>query len=194
MQFHSLPHEKQEGITLFLHFNLVEFKPLTTQVTLRSILHSGQFAGKMRVILKCLLRQLPIETVRKELEQQLRRAMDGGLSINGIDSHQHMHALGPISEAVTKITEEYHLAFVRSYSQMTCQTLMGSIKLGIFQFGSILTSRRLHSPASWKRQAWRPFAVASWEPIVLSKLPPETLLVCHPGSIWDKPVTPPYDA
>jgi predicted glycoside hydrolase/deacetylase ChbG (UPF0249 family) len=184
----GLPTAQRQATRLFLHFNLVEFAPLSQHQGLRHIVRAGQFTGRWTVIASCLLGRLHTGMVADELSAQLDCAQGYGLKIVGIDSHQHMHALNPVGTVVAEAARQRHISLVRCYGQMRCQTLLGTVRLGVFQAGALATNR-MRLPVSWRGDTWQPFAVASWERINQAGLG-GIILVCHPGAPWDRPITP----
>ena len=58
---------------------------------------------------KYLTGGIRLSQVRKELEQQIRKVLDTGITIRHLDSHQHIHALPGIRTVVVELAEEYGL-------------------------------------------------------------------------------------
>jgi predicted glycoside hydrolase/deacetylase ChbG (UPF0249 family) len=48
-----------------------------------------------------------------ELAKQVRRIVDAGLGPTHLDTHKHTHLLPPVLEAVARISEEFHIPWVR---------------------------------------------------------------------------------
>jgi predicted glycoside hydrolase/deacetylase ChbG (UPF0249 family) len=181
---------------VFLHFNIIEGKPLTLwPADSNRIDSNGNFYFGYSGVVKALLkRKINPEVVRSELDAQYQKATDLGLNIVGIDSHQHMHALAPIAEVVREFAAQHNIKAIRSYDDMQTQTLIGAIKLALFRLLSVVTERtyygRLRLPPAWHGHTWRKFVMTSWESISASKLKKDQIITCHPGSKVDRGFTP----
>jgi len=62
-----------------------------------------------------LVRAVALGQIRiyDQLVQQVRRILDAGLVPTHLDTHKHTHLLPPVLDAVTRISEEFHIAWVR---------------------------------------------------------------------------------
>ena len=186
-QLPSALREAKVEPVIFLHFNIVESAPLTD--FLKPIVNSdGEFAGKWRVIQHCLTGRLGPAALETELQAQHRQLKQFGLTVAGVDSHQHMHALAPVAEAVNRFVAQHNM-ITRSYGNMRCITLVGVVKFQMFKLLARLTQLRHHSfpnlPRSWRRTDEPEFVVASWEKLRPQFLKTDMLVVYHPGSDYD---------
>lgn len=172
---------------LYLHFNIIEFQPLTD--FLKPIVNSeGVLAGKWRVVWHCLTGRLGPAALETELQAQHRQLKQFGVTVTGLDSHQHMHAFAPVADAASRYAAQHNMA-VRSYGNMRCITLLGAVKLQLFKLLARTTQLRHHSfpglPRTWRRTSGPQFVVASWEKLNPVLLKPEQLIICHPGTDYD---------
>ena len=62
-----------------------------------------------------LVRAVALGQIRiyDRLVQQVRSIVDAGLEPTHLDTHKHTHLLPPVLEAVARISEEFHIAWVR---------------------------------------------------------------------------------
>lgn len=62
-----------------------------------------------------LIRVLALRRIRiyDELVSQVRRILDAGISPSHLDTHKHTHLLPPVLDAVTRISEEFKISWVR---------------------------------------------------------------------------------
>lgn len=92
------------GLGVGLHFNLTWGKPLLGLPAVRTLVDSaGNFRDRGRLGRQALLGRLPEDAVEQELEAQFQHLRSHGLRVSHVDSHQHVHAFGPIFSAVAKL-------------------------------------------------------------------------------------------
>jgi predicted glycoside hydrolase/deacetylase ChbG (UPF0249 family) len=62
-----------------------------------------------------LMRALALRrvSVYEELSSQVRRILDAGVVPTHLDTHKHTHLLPPVLDAVTRISEEFRISWVR---------------------------------------------------------------------------------
>jgi predicted glycoside hydrolase/deacetylase ChbG (UPF0249 family) len=62
-----------------------------------------------------LVRAIALRRIRiyEELAAQVRRILDAGLTPSHLDTHKHTHLLPPVLDAVARISEEFHIPWVR---------------------------------------------------------------------------------
>jgi predicted glycoside hydrolase/deacetylase ChbG (UPF0249 family)/GT2 family glycosyltransferase len=183
--------KKYPHIEVFLHFNLIEGKPISSLVNISSLINpQGNFYDKYQFICRILTHRIDESDIKTELLSQINLLQKYKIKISGIDSHQHMHALSPIAEVVNQIAKDKKIKFVRSYSQMQTQTIWGFSKILIFKILSILSHliyfNKIQLPISWIEKKWSDFYIGSWEKINTRKIEKHQVLVIHPGLNYDK--------
>ncbi|WP_434562446.1 ChbG/HpnK family deacetylase [Pseudomonas sp. Z4-20] len=95
-------HPLLEG-RIGLHFNLSYGSPLSHSITSRAAFCdvSGEF--DLNLSRYCLrLRSKDLAAVEEELQAQWQHCLDRGLRPSHLDSHQHVHNIWPIGEAVAR--------------------------------------------------------------------------------------------
>jgi len=62
-----------------------------------------------------LIQAVALKRIRiyDELAAQVRRILDAGLKPTHLDTHKHTHLLPPVLDAVARISEEFHIRWVR---------------------------------------------------------------------------------
>jgi predicted glycoside hydrolase/deacetylase ChbG (UPF0249 family) len=96
---HGAPALKHSGAQAGLHLNFTE--------KLRA--HDGIYEPVGRLIRACWLRQLDPDTVRSQIERQLRRYLDVmGRLPDFIDGHQHVHQFPVIRSALFQVLQQHY--------------------------------------------------------------------------------------
>ncbi|HEX6998271.1 MAG TPA: ChbG/HpnK family deacetylase [Gammaproteobacteria bacterium] len=96
-----------------LHLTLTELEPLTRDspalagAANRLPPHAVQFAARY------LRGRIPLADVRRELEAQIRTALDAGLAVSHLDGHQHVHVLPGVARVVVELARAYGIRAVR---------------------------------------------------------------------------------
>lgn len=93
------------------HLNVTQFKPLTSNVALRSILDSkGDFNGNLfHYKVDSVLKQAIFE----EWSAQIRKIQSYGIKLSHIDSHQHVHTLPQLFMVLKSIQRKFGIRKVR---------------------------------------------------------------------------------
>ena len=187
-QFQTLPANQRPK--LWLHFNLVEGPPQSAAAKVLAD-QSGQLKPRREFLRRALFGNLDQSVVAAELAAQLAKLENLGLKIDGIDSHQHMHAFSPVAEAVAALAKQRSLS-TRGYRQMRTKTIKGRLKFWLFKAGvswSALRHQRRRWPASWRVKGDSHYLVASWEAVSLAHADQIEFIVCHPKTGFDvKPI------
>ena len=183
--YHELDDDERPGV--FLHFNLVEGSP--TGEAIESLTHHGLFRPKLGVVWRCWLGRVSIDQVRLELQAQLSAVRRLGFDIIGIDSHQHMHGLAPVSAAVLDVAETEHL-HVRSLAMFVTTSVLGRCKRTLFGLACMMSefpvTHRFRLPTVWRERSWKPYVVASWEPLAIGSPSAGPVIICHPTLGYDR--------
>lgn len=96
----------------------------------------GQFLASRRVRAKAMLGRIPVDQIEQEMEMQIRRLLDAGVSISHVDSHHHMHKYGAFRQALIHVLAKYDLSRVRTVQD-------------------VYLKRPLVSPTYWFGWRWR---------------------------------------
>jgi len=155
-------------IKVGLHINLVEGKSLENHSRIKSLVDKqGRFFGLPLLVARLLLGLVKTEDIEREITAQLTALRRNVVSVDVIDSHQHIHAISPVAEIVEKLANKYNLASVRSYKSVRTYTLRAKVKYLFLKFIAFLTFLRIYKkiglPASWQVANRKPYAFMSWE-------------------------------
>ena len=112
-------NDYKDDISFGAHLNLTEGKPLLSKSQILLDLgmykeEDGQvlFSGK-----EWRFTQIPKEAKREvkiELDLQLQKLMDNGISVSHIDSHHHIHTGIPILPIIIDLAKKYHINGMRN--------------------------------------------------------------------------------
>lgn len=143
-----------------LHLNLTEIKN-------RTGVQGGSASVRLiKLALKIMTGRLSKSAIEKEIERQLNILTRAGIRVTAIDSHQHVHALSPVAEAVVSVARKNKIKYLRSYRDIERYTFIAQMKYRILQVASCISyavyHRRLGLPVTW-RISGDPIAVMSWE-------------------------------
>ena len=160
--------ENKPDIKVGLHLNLVEGKSLESHEYIPSVINGRNNLIPLKKFVPLLfLRQINPAHVEREVRSQINALKKTGLKVSFIDSHQHLHALSPISEIVARIADEESIRTIRSYRSVKTYTLIAKLKYLFLKTAAFLSyylyfgSRGL--PASWKDRNQESYSFMSWE-------------------------------
>jgi len=98
-----------------VHLTLVGARPLSAAHEVKSLLdQTGSFFCHAKEFSKhFLMGRINLHEVRREMEAQIKRVVNSGISISHIDSHQHVHMLPKIFAVVCELANDYDIRVVR---------------------------------------------------------------------------------
>jgi YdjC-like protein len=108
------------GLGVGLHFSLSEGRSLSCQNSDSMLTHSNgtlkwRFFPLLFAMRRPLAKQLLIE-IEKELDAQINKALDAGITLDHINGERHIHLIPGISELVQAAAKRYSIPYIR---QMT---------------------------------------------------------------------------
>lgn len=93
-----------------LHFNLTWGEPLAGAGRVPSLVDGeGRFLSREALGRRALLGRLAARELRLELEAQFGRLQANGIAPSHVDSHQHVHAFGPVFRTVAAFCQSLDL-------------------------------------------------------------------------------------
>ncbi len=181
------------GLGVGLHLTLVGEKPLLGQNDIPTLIDAeGRFPDHaMQFTQRLLTRRIRLDEVGKELDAQIQLALDHGISLSHLDSHQHLHMLPGAFSLVFELAQKYQIPAIRLPKEAVTfaslfrerlpkRSLQQAVLWGLCQQNA---RREISSP-----DHFRGFAVGgnlTREALlnILSNLPKHgiTELMCHPG-------------
>jgi predicted glycoside hydrolase/deacetylase ChbG (UPF0249 family) len=112
-------------------------RPLADPAEIPALLGpDGRFLPTGRARRLALLRRLPVDQIARELEAQIAFVRDHGVPLSHVDSHRHMHKLGPFREALRRVLPRFGITRVRNVQD-------------------VWLGRPLRSPTYWLGPLWR---------------------------------------
>lgn len=97
-----------------LHLNLTLGTPLTSKIKqLQLYCDNEKFLSKGYTSIKRLMLPIHIETIREELEAQIKAFFEFGFTLKHIDSHNWIHLNYPVWLALKPLLEKYRIITVR---------------------------------------------------------------------------------
>lgn len=109
----------------------------------------------------------------QEMDAQVRRMLDAGLTPSHLDAHKHTHMLPPVAEAMGRISKQFRIPWVRR--PLDVPVLGACLALSLTLHGCRMASRF----EGFRRTG---SIEAAWLRETIRGLPPGiTELMCHPG-------------
>jgi len=98
-----------------IHLTLIEEKPLSGAEKIKSLTDTNGFLLKNHkgFLLRYLRKQIKLDEVNAELEAQIKKVLERGITISHIDSHQHLHLLPGIFKIALALMKKYNIHSVR---------------------------------------------------------------------------------
>jgi len=191
-----------KNIRIHLHVNLVEGIPVSLPKSIPTLVdRHGNYFSLPLFMLRLFLGLVDVEDVRREIKSQIHRLKELGLSLDGIDSHQHIHALSPISEIVDSMARLHAVPYKRKYSQVLAITFRAKVMFTLLKVAAVssyfISYRKIGFPSSWEgSKDGRHLMFMSWEaflPIREIRHLSTIILVVHPGLDIDSDEETLYD-
>jgi len=98
-----------------VHLTLVEEKPLLDTGSIPSLVTgNGNFHDHASTFLKqYLMGHIHMQDVYRELDAQIGKVVDQGITISHLDSHQHVHMLPRVRQVVVELAKKYAIPAIR---------------------------------------------------------------------------------
>lgn len=187
----SLKSIQKVPVSRFLHLNLIEGLPVSDRGKVPTLMRrSGKFYSLPILVCKLLLHRISPSDIRHEISAQLNKLAAENIVVQGIDSHQHIHALSPFAEIVAEVAKSHNIKNIRAYNAISPQTLMAKIKYSFLKLSAylsyFLSYGKIGSPITWRLNSSKPLAIMSWEDksLDISKTPLITYVI-HPYLGYD---------
>jgi len=144
----------------------------------------GRLRRTRPVRVRGLLGWVPVVEIERETAAQLAFVRDHGVSISHVDSHRHLHKLGPFREALRRVLPRFGVQRVRNVQDVFLRRPLGAATYWLGPawrrrlMASFATTSHFYMPASTGDLGWHDALLAR-----LDELPGETLEVgVHPGA------------
>lgn len=96
-----------------VHLNLSRGRPLTASMSRSLARWGGAFPGKGKAMLAVVTGALSVQVVEEEWQAQIERALDAGLRICFLNSHEHVHLLPSLRRLIVDLARRYDIPWVR---------------------------------------------------------------------------------
>jgi len=109
--------EKLKALTAFsvgVHLNATLGQPLTEPMRKCLAASNGEFRAKGAFAASVLRGAVPVATVIEEWRAQIQRCLQLGLSLQFLNSHEHVHMLPSLHSKVRALADEFGIAHVRA--------------------------------------------------------------------------------
>jgi predicted glycoside hydrolase/deacetylase ChbG (UPF0249 family) len=114
-----------------------EERPLSDPTQVPALVtEQGCFPASQSVRLRAMARRLPIDQIEREMEAQLGRLRDMGLTLSHVDSHCHIHKFAPFMTAMERVLPRFGISKVRAAQDW-------------------YISRQFGSPTYWYGRVWK---------------------------------------
>lgn len=160
-------------------------------VSLHVNLIEGKNYDSLPIFVFKLIFGINIEKIEIEIQRQIDSLARLNVNIIELNSHQHIHALSPISELFISLAKKNKITKIRSYQNLKAQTLRGKLCYLLLKTASLLSyfryKGRFGLPETWKLNGNSHYYM-SWEDknFSLDKLNENADIIIHPGSKFDK--------
>ncbi len=148
------------GVHLQLVGDGVE-RPLSDPTEIPSLVDAdGRLLPTGVVRRRALRGQLPPDELRREIERQVSVALAAGVPVTHVDSHRHVHKLGPVREALRRALPALGISRVRSVQDVWLKRPLASPTFWVGRAWqrdlarSFLTSDHFYMPSSAHDLAW----------------------------------------
>lgn len=103
-----------------VHLCITQAKPiLPSQKVSTLIADNGNFYPKTsRFLIKLVKQKISLQQVEAEFSAQIEKALELGLKISHIDTHQHIHLYTPVLEIVVRLAKKYNIPYVRNIDEL----------------------------------------------------------------------------
>src|SRR3989344_339655 len=146
---------KKKEVKIGLHINLIEGKPSSHFLNIKSLVdREGKFFPLPVFLVKLFLGKVDRLDIKSEIQSQLNLLKKRNLQVDMLDSHQHTHAFSPIAEIVEEIADEESVAQIRNFNSIKIHSLRGRLTLMLVKFIAFLSYlvayKKIGFPVSWR--------------------------------------------
>lgn len=148
---------KCPGLGIGVHLTLVGLRPLTSKAASSLITPDGCFFSDYEMFARAYLkRRIKPEHIETELHRQLQKAVESGIKISHLDSHQHLHVLPGLPPIIGRLARAFRITKIRLPAEpfFFCNTFSGSV-------GRVLSRTVLTGCAHWARRQYQAQGIRS---------------------------------
>jgi predicted glycoside hydrolase/deacetylase ChbG (UPF0249 family) len=177
--------EKRRQLDLGIQLTLVEERPLLGPDVLKTLAPKGVLPKSYRQLFLGLVKgRIDLDEVAQELDAQIQRVLQAGLTISHLDSHQHTHFFPQLRSVLFRLAEHYEIRGVRAGARVVPSRTKFSLFLGPLakSVQRAARSRNMVTPDT----LWLPSPTGRSTGLTLATVIPKlpagvTEVVVHPG-------------
>lgn len=122
---------RRRKLDIGIHLTLVEEEPVLRSGRLGTLAPNGRFPKTYRELFFALIKgKIRLREVELELDAQIQRVLDAGLTVSHLDSHQHTHFFPQIRPIVMSLAEKHGIRGVRAGAKVVPGRTRFSLFLG----------------------------------------------------------------
>ncbi len=169
--------------------NFVKNKKATIHINL---IEGKNYDALSFFVIKLFLGRVDLKAIEKDIQRQIDILKKFKIKIIQLNSHQHTHALYPISKIFISLAKKNKIPKIRSYQNLKAQTLRGKLCLILLKITSYLSSIRYAGkfslPGTWRLKSNNQYYMSweDWEFSMKMLEDKKTDIIIHPGSEFDK--------
>jgi hypothetical protein len=148
------------GVHLTLTGDGIEL-PITPAADIPSIVRAdGSFEATPNLRARGLLGRLSVDEIATEVAAQISRVIAAGVPVSHVDSHRHLHKIGPFREALERVLPRHGIVRVRTVQDVYLRRPLTSTTYwlgGVWRRQirrSFATTSHFYMPASTHDEAW----------------------------------------
>lgn len=134
-------------IDLGVHLNATHGHPLSENMQHKLAAFDGQFPRKYALIGAMLSGKISTTDIATEWRAQIARCVEAGITLQFLNSHEHLHMLPPLFKVVQQLAQEFDIPHVRySTPEIKGQLNTGGAIRNAILLGLNLLNRRATLP------------------------------------------------
>lgn len=173
------------SLAVGIHLTLVGEAPLSDPVSLPTLAPDGRLPHYFTTLFRrLLLGRISHEEIEREMAAQVARAVDAGIKVSHLDSHQHVHLHPTLLPITMRVARRFAIGAVRAAREVFALSGIRPALLSLFarRAAGRLRANELRTPDACLGLAETGSLDEQRLAQVLAALPEgASELVCHPG-------------
>ncbi len=173
------------SLAIGIHLTLVGEPPLTPAREIPTLAPDGKLPHYFTTLFRrLLLRRIAPHEIERELSAQVARAVDAGVRVSHLDSHQHVHLHPALLPIVMRVARRFGVGAARAARQVNAFSGIRPALVSLFSMRAAASLREggLRTPDACVGLAETGGLDSARLGRLLRRLPAGTSeLVCHPG-------------
>ncbi len=111
--------EKRRKLDVGIHLTLVEERPLLGPDEIKTLAPKRALPKTYRQLFMGIVKgRINLSDIEKELDAQIQKVLQAGLTVSYVDSHQHTHLFPPLRAMFFRLAAHYDFKYVRASSRI----------------------------------------------------------------------------